>query len=232
MAAGPESRCDGCELAGGDGGCRILDVVLPQMNDVGRSKAVSLLQLSDGSQVSRTEVLSGPGSLDPEDAQHPRFSDVANFLADSPFLPGVVLRTGKARGGRTYAVDGGLLQECCDRLTPEEVERIEADSSLMAHLGRRFRDRKYRGFLAEVIESPDETLWRVMPAPQRAAIKPLIEVCKGCVAREPCLEYTLANGEKFGIWGGLSERERRRVRRQRSLARRAQQEVGSTPADS
>ncbi|MSX22327.1 MAG: WhiB family transcriptional regulator, partial [Actinobacteria bacterium] len=30
--------------------------------------------------------------------------------------------------------------------------------------------------------------------------------------------YALANGEKFGIWGGLSERERRRLRRQRALS--------------
>lgn len=42
-------------------------------------------------------------------------------------------------------------------------------------------------------------------------------VCRGCVVREDCLEYALANGEKFGIWGGLSERERRRVRRARTL---------------
>ena len=35
-----------------------------------------------------------------------------------------------------------------------------------------------------------------------------------------CLEYALANGEKFGIWGGMSERERRRLRRARALARR------------
>lgn len=46
------------------------------------------------------------------------------------------------------------------------------------------------------------------------------EVCKGCAVREACLEYALANVEKFGIWGGLSERERRRIRRQRNLARR------------
>jgi WhiB family redox-sensing transcriptional regulator len=46
-------------------------------------------------------------------------------------------------------------------------------------------------------------------------------VCAGCEVREDCLEYALAHGEKFGIWGGLSERERRRVRRQRALARRA-----------
>ena len=46
-------------------------------------------------------------------------------------------------------------------------------------------------------------------------------VCRGCEVRVDCLEYALAHGEKFGIWGGLSERERRRVRRQRALERRA-----------
>jgi len=45
-------------------------------------------------------------------------------------------------------------------------------------------------------------------------------VCKGCEVREQCLDYALANGEKFGIWGGLSERERRRLRRQRAQANR------------
>jgi WhiB family redox-sensing transcriptional regulator len=45
-------------------------------------------------------------------------------------------------------------------------------------------------------------------------------VCRGCEVRMDCLEYALAHGEKFGIWGGLSERERRRVRRQRALERR------------
>ena len=44
-------------------------------------------------------------------------------------------------------------------------------------------------------------------------------VCRGCEVRGECLEYALAHGEKFGIWGGLSERERRRVRRQRALER-------------
>jgi WhiB family transcriptional regulator, redox-sensing transcriptional regulator len=58
--------------------------------------------------------------------------------------------------------------------------------------------------------------------PERgASTKEAKEVCRGCVVREECLEYALANGEKFGIWGGMSERERRRVRRARALARRA-----------
>ena len=39
--------------------------------------------------------------------------------------------------------------------------------------------------------------------------------------RGDCLEYALQNSEKFGIWGGMSERERRRIRRQRALERQA-----------
>ena len=45
-------------------------------------------------------------------------------------------------------------------------------------------------------------------------------VCGGCEVRLACLEYALDHSEKFGIWGGLSERERRRLRRQRALERR------------
>lgn len=57
--------------------------------------------------------------------------------------------------------------------------------------------------------------------PERgASTREAKEVCRGCVVREECLEYALANSEKFGIWGGLSERERRRIRRARALAAR------------
>lgn len=41
-------------------------------------------------------------------------------------------------------------------------------------------------------------------------------VCATCDVRAECLEYALANDERFGIWGGLSERERRRLRRSAS----------------
>ena len=40
------------------------------------------------------------------------------------------------------------------------------------------------------------------------------KVCGACNVRSQCLEYALANDERFGIWGGLSERERRRLRKQ------------------
>lgn len=38
-------------------------------------------------------------------------------------------------------------------------------------------------------------------------------VCASCEVRAECLEYALANDERFGIWGGLSERERRRLKK-------------------
>ena len=37
-------------------------------------------------------------------------------------------------------------------------------------------------------------------------------VCQGCPVREQCLEEAVANDERFGIWGGLSERERRKIK--------------------
>jgi|GEM_PF-345759 WhiB family redox-sensing transcriptional regulator len=38
-------------------------------------------------------------------------------------------------------------------------------------------------------------------------------VCVGCEVREVCLKYALDNDERFGIWGGLSERERRKLKK-------------------
>jgi WhiB family transcriptional regulator, redox-sensing transcriptional regulator len=40
-------------------------------------------------------------------------------------------------------------------------------------------------------------------------------ICASCPVREPCLEYALVVREKLGVWGGLTERERRRVLRHR-----------------
>jgi len=41
-------------------------------------------------------------------------------------------------------------------------------------------------------------------------------ICEGCEVRSECLDYALENDERFGIWGGLSERERRKLRRDAS----------------
>ena len=39
------------------------------------------------------------------------------------------------------------------------------------------------------------------------------KVCVSCEVRAECLEYALENDERFGIWGGLPERERRKLKR-------------------
>ncbi len=40
-------------------------------------------------------------------------------------------------------------------------------------------------------------------------------ICAQCPVRQPCLEHALANREHDGVWGGATERERRRLVRQR-----------------
>lgn len=58
--------------------------------------------------------------------------------------------------------------------------------------------------------------------PERgASTKEAKSICAACKAKTDCLNYALDNGEKFGIWGGTSERERRRLRRSRAAQKRA-----------
>jgi len=42
--------------------------------------------------------------------------------------------------------------------------------------------------------------------------------CGRCEVRVECLAWAVERAEPYGIWGGLSERERRRLRRQRRAA--------------
>jgi len=42
-------------------------------------------------------------------------------------------------------------------------------------------------------------------------------ICKGCVVIEECREYALENQIVHGVWGGMSERERRRELKRRRL---------------
>lgn len=44
-------------------------------------------------------------------------------------------------------------------------------------------------------------------------------VCARCPVAEQCLDFALMGNERYGIWGGTSERDRRRLRAARRLAR-------------
>lgn len=57
-------------------------------------------------------------------------------------------------------------------------------------------------------------------------------VCLACPVRPTCLEWALESGQDYGVWGGLSEEERRSIRRARRrqererASRREEQERG------
>ncbi|MFK4091096.1 WhiB family transcriptional regulator [Kribbella sp. NPDC020789] len=45
------------------------------------------------------------------------------------------------------------------------------------------------------------------------------KICAGCPVAAQCLEWALENDERFGIWGGKSERERRKIAKDRKAGR-------------
>lgn len=46
-------------------------------------------------------------------------------------------------------------------------------------------------------------------------------VCARCTVTEMCLQYAMDTGQDSGVWGGLSEDERRALKRRAARARRA-----------
>jgi WhiB family redox-sensing transcriptional regulator len=48
-----------------------------------------------------------------------------------------------------------------------------------------------------------------------AAVEAAKQVCARCPVRPDCLSFAETNDERFGVWGGLSEKERNRARRGR-----------------
>jgi WhiB family transcriptional regulator, redox-sensing transcriptional regulator len=47
----------------------------------------------------------------------------------------------------------------------------------------------------------------------RAQVKTAKLICRGCPVSATCLNWALADGQEAGIWGGLTEDERRRLHR-------------------
>jgi WhiB family redox-sensing transcriptional regulator len=46
-----------------------------------------------------------------------------------------------------------------------------------------------------------------------SSVREAKRICGMCEMRSACLEYALNNDERFGVWGGLSEKERHQLRR-------------------
>lgn len=61
-----------------------------------------------------------------------------------------------------------------------------------------------------VCATADPEIWH----PEKGgSTKEAKKICRGCPVRHPCLQYAMETGQRFGIWGGLSERERRLLSR-------------------
>lgn len=56
------------------------------------------------------------------------------------------------------------------------------------------------------------------PAVEQAIVAK--RICAVCSVREQCLEYAIETNQDSGIWGGLTEDERRTLKRQRQRRRR------------
>jgi WhiB family redox-sensing transcriptional regulator len=54
-------------------------------------------------------------------------------------------------------------------------------------------------------------------------------VCAVCEVRQPCLEFAIAAGERFGVWGGLTPQERRSLVAKRRSRARAAAAAGEVP---
>jgi WhiB family transcriptional regulator, redox-sensing transcriptional regulator len=53
------------------------------------------------------------------------------------------------------------------------------------------------------------------PAPEsEARIKQAKAICRECLDREPCFVWGMIHHERYGIWGGYTERERNKLRRE------------------
>lgn len=93
------------------------------------------------------------------------------------------------------------------------MSRMASDvGSTIAELGARlaFDDEEQRWMLeARCLDADPEAFFPEKGGSTREAKR----ICAMCPVQEDCLSYALQHDERFGIWGGMSERERRRLKR-------------------
>lgn len=55
--------------------------------------------------------------------------------------------------------------------------------------------------------------WLMFPAKAERADPAILRICGGCEVRKPCLDYAIEHDENHGVWGGLTENQRRDLKR-------------------
>ena len=107
------------------------------------------------------------------------------------------------------------------------IGALGAPNSATASAGMAAAERTHLSLVPQPLEyalTPDDPLWQEKALcaqtdpeaffPEKGgSTREAKRICLGCEVKDACLDYALANDERFGIWGGLSERERRRLKR-------------------
>ncbi|MBO1266511.1 WhiB family transcriptional regulator [Arthrobacter cavernae] len=156
----------------------------------------------------RSRGVPGDWYVDPADPEAAdRYSDnVRQSLEDQATA---LLAAHEALLGETAALDDDLDDP------PMELRRPTENPSQPVWIGlprqNDFDDEGELGWQGDALcaQTDPEAFFPEKGGSTRDAKK----VCGACNVRSQCLEYALANDERFGIWGGLSERERRRLRK-------------------
>ncbi|GAA4759814.1 WhiB family transcriptional regulator [Citricoccus nitrophenolicus] len=172
--------------------------------------------LTDGSQPGRS--VPADWFLDPADPDAARRLEAGTSLEDqaTAFLTSHDVAEDSAVTGITEATVTALHPGTGDprREDGERAEESAAQSSVWLGLPG----------LADPLDVEGELAWQVDALcaqtdpeaffPEKGgSTRDAKKVCASCTVRSECLEYALGNDERFGIWGGLSERERRRLRK-------------------
>jgi len=116
--------------------------------------------------------------------------------------------------------DLGRFSRTPPRKGPAEAEHLIAHGT---------RHRRVAGRLHDVDQIPDEYAWMLRGSCRGAqtraffpsdgvGVEAVQRICRSCAVRDECLEYALLHRIEQGVWGGASERERRRILRERRRA--------------
>ncbi len=102
---------------------------------------------------------------------------------------------------------------------PEEFPASLSDGSAAVDPGRSDLTSDFDEFYDKVIQEWQEQALCAQTDPEAffpekgGSTREAKRICRACGVRDECLEYALEHDERFGIWGGLSERERRRLKK-------------------
>lgn len=142
-------------------------------------------------------------------------TDDAHRGAEPGDFPGF---TGPVSNGST-AVDLTVINDRQRRDLIREARQASGDDAVVGAAGHSDLTEDFDTFYDKVVQEWQEQALCAQTDPEAffpekgGSTREAKRICRACGVRDECLEYALEHDERFGIWGGLSERERRRLKK-------------------